>query len=132
MDLRRYELATLAAARRLGSEYCALAHGAVLRERFFDSEALAAIARDRNAAGLDAVDVAVMDLAEKVAGDANAVTEADVARLRELGLSDDESLDVILTAAARAFFSKVLAATGAEPDPAYEELGPALRAALLA
>jgi AhpD family alkylhydroperoxidase len=33
MDLRRYELATLAAARRLGSEYCALAHGAVLREQ---------------------------------------------------------------------------------------------------
>ena len=27
MDLRRYELATLAAARRLRSSYCALAHG---------------------------------------------------------------------------------------------------------
>jgi hypothetical protein len=27
MDLRRHELATLAAARRLRSSYCALAHG---------------------------------------------------------------------------------------------------------
>ena len=30
MDLRRYELATLAAARRLRSSYCCLAHGSVL------------------------------------------------------------------------------------------------------
>ena len=29
MDLRRYELATLAAARRLRSSYCCLAHGSV-------------------------------------------------------------------------------------------------------
>jgi hypothetical protein len=30
MDLRRYELATVAAARRLRSSYCTLAHGPVL------------------------------------------------------------------------------------------------------
>jgi alkylhydroperoxidase family enzyme len=30
MDLRRYELATVAAARRLRSSYCALAHGTIL------------------------------------------------------------------------------------------------------
>src|SRR5436190_12806414 len=30
MDLRRYELATVAAARRLRSSYCTLAHGTVL------------------------------------------------------------------------------------------------------
>ena len=30
MDLRRYELATLAAARRLRSSYCMLAHGSVM------------------------------------------------------------------------------------------------------
>ena len=34
MDLRRYELATLAAARRLRSSYCSLAHGKVLLEQF--------------------------------------------------------------------------------------------------
>ena len=34
MDPRRYELATLAAARRLRSSYCCLAHGTVLQERF--------------------------------------------------------------------------------------------------
>ncbi|HXQ85658.1 MAG TPA: carboxymuconolactone decarboxylase family protein, partial [Gaiella sp.] len=34
MDLRRYELATLAAARRLRSSYCCLAHGSVLAQKF--------------------------------------------------------------------------------------------------
>jgi alkylhydroperoxidase family enzyme len=37
MDLRRHELATLAAARRLCSSYCPLAHGKVLRDRFYDA-----------------------------------------------------------------------------------------------
>ena len=32
MDLRRYELVTLAAARRLRSSYCCLAHGKVLAD----------------------------------------------------------------------------------------------------
>ena len=34
MDARRYELVTFAAARRLRSSYCMLAHGSVLLERF--------------------------------------------------------------------------------------------------
>src|SRR5437879_8040006 len=63
MDLRRYELATLAAARRLRSSYCCLAHGTVLRERF--GEPVLEIALDHRAAGLDEVDIAVMDLAER-------------------------------------------------------------------
>lgn len=37
MDTRRYELATLAAAPRLRSSYCSLAHGKILADRFFDS-----------------------------------------------------------------------------------------------
>jgi alkylhydroperoxidase family enzyme len=51
MDLRRYELATLAAAQRLRSSYCSLAHGKVLREQF--GEPVLEIARNRRAAGLD-------------------------------------------------------------------------------
>jgi alkylhydroperoxidase family enzyme len=39
-DLRRYELATLAAARRLRSSYCCLAHGKVLAEQFYDYESV--------------------------------------------------------------------------------------------
>src|ERR1044071_6445137 len=71
MDQRRYELATLAAARRLRSSYCALAHGSILLDDgLVDAEQLTAIARDHHAAGLDEIDIAVMDLADKVADDA--------------------------------------------------------------
>jgi alkylhydroperoxidase family enzyme len=76
MDLRRYELATLAAARRLRSSYCCLAHGTVLAEQF--GEPVAQIAADHRAAGLDEIDVAVMDLAEQVVIDATAIGEADL------------------------------------------------------
>jgi uncharacterized peroxidase-related enzyme len=102
MDLRRYELATLAAARRLRSSYCMLAHGSVLIERFVDAETLQRIAHDHRRADLDEVDVAVMDFAEKVVEDATTVTQADVDRLRELGLSDPDVLDVAAAAAAAA------------------------------
>src|SRR3979490_2163351 len=80
MDLRRYELATVAAARRLRSSYCALAHGTILADRFLGPDTVRAVMADHRTAGLDAVDVAVMDLAEKVADDATSVTEADPAR----------------------------------------------------
>ena len=129
MDLRRYELATLAAARRLRSSYCCLAHGSVLAERF--GEPVAQIAVNHRAAGLDEVDVAVMDLAEQVVDDATAIGEADLQRLRDLGLSQQEIMDVILAAAARCFFSKALDALGVRPDSSYRELEPGLRQALV-
>jgi alkylhydroperoxidase family enzyme len=129
MDLRRYELATLAAARRLRSSYCCLAHGTVLLERF--GEPVREIALDHRTAGLDEVDVAVMDLAERVVDDATAITDADLQRLRDLGLTDVEIMDVVLAAAARCFFSKTLDALGVLPDARYRELDTELREALV-
>ena len=129
MDLRRYELATLAAARRLRSSYCCLAHGKVLLEQF--GEPVREIALDHRAAGLDEVDVAVMDLAERVVDDATSIDETDLQRLRDLGLSETEIMDVVLAAAARCFFSKTLDALGVLPDASYRELEPELREALV-
>jgi uncharacterized peroxidase-related enzyme len=129
MDLRRYELATLAAARRLRSSYCCLAHGTVLKERF--GEPVREIALDHHAAGLDKLDVAVMDLAERVVQDAASITDADLQPLRDLGLSETDIMDVVLAAAARCFFSKTLDALGVLPDASYRELEPELRDALV-
>jgi alkylhydroperoxidase family enzyme len=129
MDLRRYELATLAAARRLRSSYCCLAHGTVLHEQF--GEPVVAIALDHRAAGLDEVDVAVMDLAERVVDDATSISGEDLQRLRELGLSETEIMDVVLAAAARCFFSKTLDALTVLPDASYRALDEELREALV-
>jgi len=127
MDLRRYELVTVAAARRLRSSYCTLAHGTVLIDRFLDADSVTAVVADHRTAGLSATDVAVMDLAEKVADDATAVHHADIERLRSVGLSDAEIVDVVLAAAARCFFSKTLEALGVEPDAKYADLDPSVR-----
>lgn len=130
MDLRRYELATVAAARRLRSSYCALAHGSVLADQYLEPETVRAVVSDHHEAGLDPVDVAVMDLADKVADDATSVTQADVDRLRSLGLSDADITDVVLAAAARSFFSKTLDGLGVQADAKYAQLDPELREAL--
>ena len=129
MDLRRYELVTLAAARRLRSSYCCLAHGTVLHERF--SDPVLEIALDHRSAGLDEVDVAVMDLAERIVDDATSIGDADLQPLRDLGLSETDIMDVVLAATARCFFSKTLDALGVLPDASYRDLEPALRDALV-
>jgi uncharacterized peroxidase-related enzyme len=130
MDARRYELVTLAAARRLHSTYCALAHGKVLADQLLEPESVRDVAVDHRAAGLDPVEVAVMDLAEQVIDDASAVTEEDIGRLRKLGLSDPEIFDVVAAAAARCFFSKTLDALGVQADTVYAEMEPGLREVL--
>jgi uncharacterized peroxidase-related enzyme len=127
MDQRRYELVTLAAARRLRSSYCALAHGKVLLAL---GEPVRELALDHHAAGLDEADVAIMDLAEKVVEDATSVDEADRERLRGFGLSDADILSVVLAASARCFFSKTLDAVGAQADADYRDLPPELREVL--
>jgi uncharacterized peroxidase-related enzyme len=129
MDPRRYELATLAAAQRLRSSYCSLAHGKVLLERF--GEPVRAIAVDRRSAGLSELDIAVMDLAESVVDDATSIGDDERQRLRALGLSDGDIMDVVLAASARCFFSKTLDALGVRPDAAYRELDPGLQDALV-
>lgn len=129
MDLRRYELATFAAAQRLRSSYCSLAHGKILVERF--DEPVVSIATDRASSGLDEVDLAVMAFAEQIADDTGAIGEEDLQRLRDLGLSEKDILDVVLAATVRCFFAKTLDALCTLPDASYAELPDELRAVLV-
>jgi alkylhydroperoxidase family enzyme len=124
-DERRYELATLAAARRLRSSYCSLAHGKVLAEQFYGFESVPALPD-----GLEDADRAIMAFAEKVVADATAITEADIEELRAQGLSEGEILDVVLAATIRCFFSKTLDALGVQPDADFAQLDPAFHEAL--
>ena len=128
MELRRYELATFAAAQRLRSTYCSIMHGNVLRNQV--GEDIVAIVNDRGSA-LHEVDLAVMDLAERVVVDATSITQADLQRLRDLGLADAEIMDVVLAAAARCFFSKTLDALFVEADAQFQELSAELQAAFV-
>jgi alkylhydroperoxidase family enzyme len=85
----------------LRSTYCTAAHRLVLAEKWPEATP-------------DGVDVAVMDLAEKVARDASSVEQRDIDRLRDLGLTDAEVFDVVAAAALRSFFAKTLDGVGAQ------------------
>lgn len=130
MDERRYELATVAAAHRLRSTYCSLAHGKVLNDKFYDPEQVSRIVGGDTGSVLDEADLLVYELAAKVASDATTIEEGDIQALRDAGLSDRDIFDVVLAAAARCFFSKVLDATGTLADPVYRRLDPDLLEAL--
>jgi len=102
----------------------------VLRGQFFKPEDVKAIVRDYPTAGLAAADVAMLAFAEKVTLHAYKVTEDGVDELRGYGFTDAEILDIVLTAAARNFYSRVVDAVGAAPDPEYLNLEVGLRQAL--
>ncbi|MDP3983891.1 MAG: carboxymuconolactone decarboxylase family protein [Acidimicrobiia bacterium] len=121
MDRRLYELATLSAATTLHSSYCSLAHGKFLTE-FYEPSQVVDVLGARST--LPTREAMMMDFAVKVAGDASAITQADVAALREAGFSDTDIFDVAATAAARCFFAKLLDALGAQPDHQLNELDP--------
>lgn len=127
---RTYELATLGAARALGSAHCLLAHGRkILQAELLDEDELADLAHGGDA-GLGEADLAVVRFAEKVSTDAAAMTDADSERLREAGYTDRQIVDIALAAAARNFYSRTLQAL-AVPVEDVPGLSHAVTAALL-
>ena len=130
MDERRYELSTVGAASRLRSTYCSLAHGEILSEDHLEPSVVVRIVENPDQLPLEEVDARVFRFARKVAADATSVTEEDIEGLRSAGLTEREILDVVLAAAARSFFTKVLDATGTLADSVYNEMDLELREAL--
>jgi uncharacterized peroxidase-related enzyme len=130
MDPRLYELVTVAAATAIRSSYCSLVHGNILAASYYPAGTVASIAADGAGDALDAADAAVVRFARKVAQQADKITQEDVDELRSLGFSDAEVFNVIVAAAARCFFSKVLDATGTLPDAALQDMPEQLRSAL--
>ncbi len=130
LGVRTYELATLGAARALGSPHCMLAHGRkVLRADVLDEDALAAVARGDDS-GLEPADAAVVRFAEKLSTDASAMTDADSRSLRDHGFTDRQIVDIALAAGLRNFLSRTLQAL-AVPVEDVPGLSPALVDALL-
>lgn len=132
MDRRRFEIATIAAARALRSTYCTAAHAKFLRDVCGDEATVQAIAAAPDGSQLGPQDRAVYEFAAQVAADAASIEQADVDRLRAAGLSDAEVADVVYAAAARSFFTRVLDGLGAQLDvQTAATFPPAVRAALI-
>lgn len=130
LGARRFELVTLAAAQGTHSQHCRLAHGRKTLGLMEEGE-LEGVARDYRSAGLTDAEVAMMEFAERISTDSTGITDADVLRLRDLGFTDREIVDITLAAAARNYFSRAIQALGAavEVPPGISDR---LRDALLA
>lgn len=126
MDLRRYEIATVAAALERRSSYCSLAHGEKLLGLGTSTDEVAAFARGEPDSGLTEEEQAVAAFARKVAADPVSIAPLDIETLRGHGLTDPEIFDVAAAASARCFFTALCDSMGAHPDAAYRETIPEL------
>ncbi len=124
MNRRRFEIATIAAARAVRSTYCTAAHSKFLRDVCADETTMRSITEHPDGAALDHQDRAVYQFAAKVAADAASVGADDVERLRTVGLTDEEIADVVFAASARCFFTAVLDGLGAQLDVQTAETFP--------
>jgi uncharacterized peroxidase-related enzyme len=129
MGKRRYELVTIAAATAIRSRSCLLAHVRKTLDVMTEEELLR-VAADYRDAGLSEAEVAMMDYARKVSTSSSEMTDADSVRLREVGFTDKEIVDITLAAAARNYYARALHALGVEPD-VPSDLSPRLRDAFL-
>ena len=116
MDRRRFELATIAAARVLHSTYCTAAHSKFMRDVCGDEATLRSIAQDPTGAALSPNDRAVYQFAAKVASDAASIGQPDIDQLRGTGVSDADIADIVFAVSARSFFTRVLDGLGARLD----------------
>ena len=73
----------------------------------------------------------MMEYAERISTDSAAMTDADTLRLRELGFTDREIVDITLAAAARNYFSRAIQALAVQVE-VPPGLSDRLRGALLA
>jgi uncharacterized peroxidase-related enzyme len=117
MDRRRFELATIAAARALRSTYCTAAHSKFMRDVCGDELTLDLLAQDPTGATLSRQDRLAYQFAAKVATSAESISQQDVDQLRGIGLSDGDIADLVFAASARSFFTRVLDGLGAQLDP---------------
>ena len=87
----------------------------MLRSKFFSTEQVEAIVRDYHNAGLEPAEEALMAFAEKVLNNSYAVEQKDIDNLHKHGFSEEDILNIALTATSRSFFSRVVDAMGPQP-----------------
>jgi uncharacterized peroxidase-related enzyme len=81
------------------------------------------LAADHGTAGLEEREVAMLDWALAVTRDSNGCSEAHLDRLRSLGWTDEDLMDMTETAAMFNLTNRLANALAWEPNPEYETLG---------
>jgi len=116
------EMIAVAVSMANGCLYCLVAHGAALREALGDPVLADRITLDYRRAGLDARLMAILDYSVKITKTPHECLEADLDRLRALGLTDHEVWDIIEIASMYNFTNRMAQATGMIPNAEFHAL----------
>ncbi len=110
-----------------------MAHGGFLRQHSDDPQLASHIMHDYTKAGLDPETRGMLDFATKLTREPATMSEADVKGLRELGLSDEQILSVVLITCTFNFMTRLADGLGVEVPEGRQEAherwltGPVLR-----
>jgi len=104
-------------------QYCVIAHGAILRVRAKNPLIAEQIAANYRKADITPRQRAMLDFAVKVATAAHAIEEADYARLREAGFSEEDSWDIVAIAAFFGMSNRLANAMSMRPNDEFYSLG---------
>jgi hypothetical protein len=91
----------------------------VLRSKFFSSEQVEAIVRDYRNAGLEPSEVALMAFAGKVLNSSYNIDQTDINNLHDHGFTEEDIINIALTATSRSFFSRMVDTIGFQPSSAW-------------
>ena len=119
---RDWAVLVTSTAAELTDSYCSLAWGERLAKLAGDETAAQVLLG--NATGLTEREAALSGWARQLVRDPNGTTEADVDRLREVGLNDREIFEATTFIAFRLAFSTVNDALGAVPDKQVADAAP--------
>lgn len=127
---RDWAVLVTATASQLRDSYCSLAWGERLAAAT-DADTAAAVITGDAASALSERERALADWARQLVRDPNATTQADVDKLRSVGLDEREIFEATVFVGFRLAFSTINDALGAVPDEQLKERVPtAVRAAV--
>jgi len=104
-------------------QYCVVAHGAILRIRAKDPRLADQVATNYRKADITPRQRAMLDFAMKVALESHAVEDADLARLKESGFSEDDVWDIAAIAAFFALSNRMANVSSMRPNDEFYLMG---------
>ena len=117
------ELIVVATSAANDCQYCVVAHGAIARIRMKDPLIADQVAINYRKADLTDRQGAMIAFALKVATDSGAVTEEDLAAVREQGFSDEDIWDIGAIAAFFALSNRMANLTSMRPNAEFFAMG---------